>query len=98
MVFVPSYRFLSGSGGVYHAVIGVLSRSLSDATQMHLNGAVVPYRKMHEPWDTAFSLGSDVSRSWGDRFALRAGIETARDADFALDVRGTIQLVVGGGQ
>ena len=89
----PAYRYRSGPGGQFHAVHAAASVSLGDRRELRLHGAVVPYQKLDEPWDTAWVAGLEGRQRWR-RVELRLGAEAAADATFALDVRASGALIL----
>ncbi len=84
----PGYRFQSGPGGAYHALFLTARYALSDATGLWARGAVVPYRKLHDPWDTALDGAVGLRQAVGERVEVRGEVELARDALFEREVRG----------
>jgi hypothetical protein len=91
---VPAYRFRAGPGGMFHAAYATADWALSDATHLIGTAAWVPYRKLHDPWTSATSLGLSVSQEIARRVTVSGGVEGARDALYALDLRGTARLLV----
>ncbi|HJN73468.1 MAG TPA: hypothetical protein QGF58_05995 [Myxococcota bacterium] len=90
----PAYAFRSGPGGVFHALSARATLSLSDARSLHATAAVVPYRKLHEPWDTVLTGGLEVHSELTERLRVQAGVEAASDATHRFDLRGNAGLVV----
>ena len=91
---VPSYRFRAGPGGMFHAGYATALWALADPTTLSATGAVVPYRKLHDPWATALAGGLRLGQEIGSMVTLTAGIDVASDATWIVDVRGNGTLLV----
>lgn len=91
----PAWRYRSGPGGVFHALYATTTFSPSDSSQLALRTAVVPYHKLHQPWDTALSAGLQGQQSLG-QVRLQLGLDVASDASYRLDVRASAALIVEG--
>lgn len=91
---VPGYSFRAGPGGMYHALRATGEVDLDDATAVSLQAAVVPYRKLHDPWATAVTTGLDLDRDLGRLVHVQGGVDVVADALYKIDLRGTLALTV----
>jgi hypothetical protein len=91
---VPSYRFRAGPGGMFHAAYATALLGLSDATALTATAAVVPYRKLYDPWTTALAGGLRASERIGSHVTVTAGADAARDATYTFDLRASGTLLV----
>ena len=91
---VPSYRFRAGPGGMFHALYAQALLAVGDDSTLSATGAVVPYRKMHDPWDTTLAAGLRASRAFGSHVTITAGADAARDAVYEFDLRANGTLLV----
>jgi hypothetical protein len=92
---LPTYRFQAGVGGVFHATSAVVAADLGRGLVALGRGAVVPYRKLHQPWATAVTTGVELDQRIGAVSGVRAGVDLVADATYALDARGHVVLTVG---
>ena len=91
---VPSYRFRAGPGGMFHAGYATALLDLGDDTTLGATAAIVPYRKLHDPWATTLAGGLSASQAIGSHVTITAGADAARDAVYAFDLRANGTLVV----
>lgn len=91
---VPSYRFRAGPGGMFHAGYATALFDLGDDTTLGATGALVPYRKMHDPWATTVAGGLRATQAIGSHVTITAGVDAASDAVYAFDLRANGTLVV----
>ena len=91
---VPSYRFRAGPGGMFHALYATALLDVGDDATLGATGALVPYRKMHDPWATTLAGGLRASRAIGSHVTITAGADAASDAVYAFDLRVNGTLLV----
>ena len=90
----PAYRYRSGPGGVFHALYAVSDLDLGKRRDLRVQAGVVPYHKLHEPWDTALTASLQLHQRLG-RATQREGGDVASRQDRRVDPRLTLALVVG---
>ncbi len=90
----PSWSFRAGPGGAYHAVASRVEAPLSDTMDLDVRLGIVPYRKGHDAWDVAMTLGSGLSCEVHRHLVFSAQADVARDALSLLDVRGGGSLLL----
>jgi hypothetical protein len=91
---VPSYRFRAGPGGMFHALYATALLDVGDDRTLGATGALVPYRKMHDPWATTLAGGLRASQALGSHVTITAGMDAASDAVYAFDLRANGTLLV----
>src|SRR4030095_6255821 len=91
---VPSYRLRAGPGGMFHAGYAQALLDVGDETTLGATGALVPYRKLHDPWALAVAAGLRASRAFGSHVTITAGADAARDAVYEFDLRANGTLLV----
>jgi hypothetical protein len=91
---VPSYRFRAGPGGMFQAVYATALLDVGDDTTLTATGALVPYRKLHDPWATAVAGGLRAGQAIGSHVTITAGADAASDAIYSFDLRASGTLLV----
>lgn len=84
----PQWTAASGPGGFYHSFVANVAIPTPDTFKLSAYAAAAPYRKIHQPWAFAATLGAvaDVApkaKTW----SLQFGGDVTRDAINAFDPR-----------
>lgn len=91
----PSWRGVTGSGGVYQSFGTVTGVPLPGPVTVDVHGVVAPYRKPQLPWSTAVVAGASAEVHGGQgTWAVGLGGELLVDGAVA-DPRGWLSLRVG---
>jgi hypothetical protein len=79
---------------MFHAGYAQALLDVGDDTTLGATGALVPYRKLHDPWALAVAAGLRAGRSFGSHVTITAGADAASDAIYAFDLRANGTLLV----
>jgi len=91
----PAFSSRAGPGGQYHAFSSQLRWRASDATALSASLALVPYRKVQQPWSTLVTGGLQLQQRVLDWARVGAMVDLAADDAGLMDVRGGATLNLG---
>lgn len=94
LTVVPAYRFRAGPGGVYHAASAEGRLRVWKRGELITRAAVVPFRKLHEPWDVVLDGSVTLAQRLGPYLRVQTGVDVTSDAVYDLDVRGHMVVTV----